>query len=115
MNLHTKLKNRNEVKSTIDLNHRNRNCLKFSAGESDEHIQMKLEICKWLARNKKEYYTEAVFESGGRCDVINSDDQIIYEVFNTESEKSMEIKAKKYPFEVRFVDANQKFKEEILQ
>jgi uncharacterized membrane protein (UPF0127 family) len=76
---------------------------------------MKLEICKYLKKMDKEFYTEAIFVNGmGRADIINSDDMVIYEVYQTESKKSLEMKAKKYPLDVIFVDANQEFKEELL-
>ena len=64
----------------------------------------------------KEFYTEAIFVKGmGRADIINADDCVIYEVYQTESKKSLELKAKKYPLEVRFVKANQEFNEKLLQ
>jgi hypothetical protein len=76
---------------------------------------MKLEICKYLKKMDKEFYTEAIFVNGmGRADIINSDDMVIYEVYQTESKKSLELKAQKYPFEVIFVKADQEFNEKLL-
>lgn len=115
MNQRTKFLRRNEVKNQIRIMNRNRNCLKWGSNETDAHICMKLAICKYLKRQKKEFYTEAIFIDGqGRADVVNADDQLIYEIFDTESKESLERKAREYPFPVIFVDANQEFEEEII-
>lgn len=107
--------NRREVRNAIRISNRNLNALKFGANETDNHIQMKLEICKWLKRQSKSFYTEAIFSDGsGRADVINADEKIIYEIYESETLESLEMKSKKYPFEVRYVGANQKFKEELI-
>jgi len=117
MNKRDMMIKRNYVAIQIRLMNRHKNALKFSKSESDPHIQMKLEICKWLKRNNKEFYTEAIFNDGsGRADVINADDEIIYEVYNSEKEKSLLEKSNKYPecFEIIFVDANQLFNEKLI-
>ena len=107
--------NRREVKDSINISNRNLNCVKFGSNETDAHIDMKVAICKWLKRNNKSFYTEAVFQRGeGRADVINADDKIIYEVYETESMESLEMKSEKYPFEVRYVKANQPFTEKLI-
>jgi hypothetical protein len=79
---------------------------------------MKFEICKQLSRWGHEWYSEAVFTRGrGRCDVIDASAGIIYEVLASESEESIARKRLKYPaeFEVREIDAKQKFNEKLLQ
>ena len=115
MNQRTLWQRRNKVRSKIRIMNRNRNVLRWSSNETDKHINMKLEICKYLKKMDKEFYTEAIFVNGmGRADIINSDDMVIYEVYQTESKKSLELKAQKYPFEVIFVKADQEFKEELL-
>ena len=108
-------RNRREVRNQIRIMNRHKNCLKWGSNETNEHIQMKLEICKFLKKQKIEFYTEAIFLDGLRADIINSDEKIIYEVYNTESKESLERKSKTYPFEVRFVFSNQKFKEKLIQ
>jgi len=95
---------------------RNRNVLKWSSNETENHINMKFNICKYLKKMGKEFYTEAILVGGkGRADIINADDAVIYEVVQTESKKSLQLKANKYPLEVRFVKANQEFNEKLLQ
>lgn len=109
------LKKRREVANSIRIMNRNRNCLKWGANESNEHVRRKLEICQWLKKQGKTFYTEAIFIKGqGRCDVINADDQIVYEIYDSESKESLKNKFDKYPFEVRFVTAKGEFKEEML-
>jgi len=62
-----------------------------------------------------EFYTEAIFEpSGLRADVIDADEGIVYEVYQTEGMESLKRKAQNYPLEVRFVDANVDFEEKML-
>jgi len=122
------LRNRHEVRNSIRIMNRNRNCFKWGSNETDAHINMKFAICKWLKKNKIEFYSEAIFDEnskhfifkgfkcpkGLRADVVNADEKIIYEVYQTESKESLEQKAKNYPFEVRFIDANQMFREELI-
>jgi len=124
----TILQNRHNVRNSIRIMNRNRNCFKWSSHETDSHINMKFAICKWLKKNKIEFYTEAIFDErskffkfkgfncpkGLRADIINADEKIIYEVFQTESHESLEQKSRNYPFEVRFVYADQRFREELL-
>ena len=108
-------KKRNEVSRLLRTSNRNRNVLRWGSGETDAHITMKFHICKQLKDWGHEFYTEAIFEpSGLRADVIDADEGIVYEVHNTEPGGSLLSKAKNYPLEVRFVDANQEFREELL-
>ncbi len=62
-----------------------------------------------------EFYTEAIFDDTGlRADVIDADAGIIYEVVNTENNDSILRKGRHYPLEIRVVNANQKFSEDLL-
>ena len=76
---------------------------------------MKFEICMQLKKWGHEFYTEAIFdESGLLADVIDADEGVVYEVYQTEGMESLKRKARQYPLEVRFVDANQQFEEKML-
>jgi len=114
MNKTELMEQRNSVKRLIRIMNRNKNCLKWGSNETNEHIQMKLEICKYLKKQKIEFYTEAIFENGDRADIVNADSGIIYEVYQTEKIESLEKKSKKYPLEVRYIKAGQEFKEELI-
>lgn len=106
---------RSRVKNLIEMSNRNRNVLKWSPTETDAHIQMKLEICKSLKRQGKEFYTEAKLTGGkGRADIINADDGIIIEVTDSESDASILAKKQKYPLPMIVVTAKQEFKEELI-
>tara|TARA_B100001094_G_C17752744_1_gene586599 strand:+ start:289 stop:630 length:342 start_codon:yes stop_codon:yes gene_type:complete len=108
-------KKRNEVSRLLRLSNRHRNVLRWSAGETEEHITMKFKICKTLKKWGHEFYTEAIFEpSGLRADVIDADTGVVYEVHNTEPKESLIQKALNYPLEVRFIDANVDFEEKML-
>ena len=111
------MRNRNEIAQLIRIGNRHKNVLRWGSGETDEHIQMKLEICKYLKKLGEEFYTEPIFVDGsGRADIIASDRRQIIEVYNTETEKSLKEKKNKYPsgLEIIFVNANQKFNEKLI-
>ena len=98
---------RNEVSRLLRMSNRHRNVLRWSPNETVEHISRKFEICMLLKKWGHEFYTEAIFdESGLRADVIDADEGVVYEVYQTEGMESLKKKAILYPLEVRFVDAN---------
>ena len=106
---------RNNVSRLLRTSNRNRNAFRWSSNETKAHIDMKFAICKKLKEWGHEFYTEAIFEpSGLRADVIDADEGIIYEVVNTEGVESIAKKKGMYPLEIRVVNANQKFSEELL-
>ena len=108
-------KKRNEVSRLLRTSNRNRNAFRWSSNETKAHIDMKFAICRKLKEWGHEFYTEAIFEpSGLRADVIDADEGIIYEVVNTEGSESLVRKQARYPLEIRVVNANQKFSEELL-
>ena len=108
-------KKRNEVSRLLRTSNRNRNAFRWSTSETDAHIDMKFAICRQLKDWGHEFYTEAIFEpSGLRADVIDADTGVIYEVVNTEGVESLAKKQGLYPLEIRVVNANQKFSEELL-
>ena len=49
-----------------------------------------------------------------RADVIDADTGVVYEVYQTEGMESLKKKAQFYPLEVRFINANEDFTEEML-
>ena len=106
---------RKEVSSFLRTSNRNRNAFRWSTNETKAHIEMKFAICKKLKEWGHEFYTEAIFEpSGLRADVIDADEGIIYEVVNTEGVESIAKKKGMYTLEIRVVNANQKFSDELL-
>ena len=108
-------KKRNEVSRLLRTSNRNRNAFRWSSNETKAHIDMKFAICRKLKEWGHEFYTEAIFEpSGLRADVIDADEGIIYEVVNTEGSESLVRKQARYTVEIRIVNANQKFAEELL-
>ncbi len=107
--------NRRRTRNLIRVANRQANALRWSAGETDDHILMKFQICKQLKKWGHEFYTEAIFESTGlRADIIDADEMLIYEIVGTEGEASMLKKQKDYPLEVRFVRADEAFRQELL-
>mgnify|MGYP001593034604 CR=1 FL=1 len=120
MKYREKFSKEREAREKIRVSNRNRDCLRWSSGESNAHIQRKLDICKILKKQGKEFYTECIFDNGeGRADicVVEAENPRIYEIYETETKESLEVKKAKYPdiFEIIFVSASEKFKEEDLE
>ena len=110
-----KQEQRNKVSSILRTSNRNRNAFRWSINETEAHVDMKFQICKQLKRWGHEFFTEAIFDDTGlRADIIDADEGIIYEVVNTENSESLIRKSRHYPLEIRVVNANQKFSEELL-
>ena len=106
---------RNNVSRLLRTSNRNRNAFRWSNNETKAHIDMKFAICRKLKEWGHEFYTEAIFDDTGlRADVIDEDAGIIYEVVNTENNDSILRKGRHYPLEIRVVNANQKFSEDLL-
>jgi len=107
---------RNRIKNLIRIMNRHKNVLKWGSNETDRHIQMKLEICKFLKNQGEEFYTEAIFEDGsGRADILAVDREVIIEVYDSEKEESLKNKINKYPLPVILVNAKEEFTEELIQ
>ena len=110
-----KQEQRNKVSRLLRTSNRNRNAFRWSINETEAHVDMKFQICKQLKRWGHEFFTEAIFDDTGlRADIIDADEGIIYEVVNTENSESLVRKSRHYPLEIRVVNANQKFSEELL-
>lgn len=105
---------RNDVARLIRISNRHKDVLRWGTGETWEHVIMKLKICRWLKEQGKEFYTEAIFVSGLRADIVNADDGVVYEVVESESEESIEKKKRDYPLPVIVVKAGQMFHERLI-
>lgn len=108
-------KRRNDTARHFRPMNRREGGLYWGSGETDDHILMKLEICKHLKREGKQFYTEAILMDGNRADVVNLDDGVIYEVVESETEKSLLRKIMEYPLRVIIVYAGQPFDEKMIQ
>ena len=76
-----------------------RNVLRWSNGETKEHILKKLEICIELKEWGHEFITEAIFKEGARCDVLDLTEGTVYEILCSETEEKYEEKIQNYPEE----------------
>ena len=115
MNKAELLRTRWKTAQLIRIGNRNKNALKWSPNETEEHINMKFQIAKYLLKNNEEFYCEAIFANGsGRCDILAADRQICLEVVNSETEISIAKKRAKYPLPVIFVNASQEFDEKLI-
>ncbi|MBU2633626.1 MAG: hypothetical protein KJ674_00105, partial [Nanoarchaeota archaeon] len=79
------------------------NCFRFSLSEGKEHIYKKLEVCIDLMKENHKFITEAIFVDGGRADVFDITEGVVYEVVNSESDREFIEKVKRYPDDVEVV------------
>lgn len=88
------------------------NVLRWSAGETKEHVLKKLEICMDLKEWGHEFITEAIFQNGARADVFDLTEGVVYEILCSETEAELEAKIKKYPRELNIMRVNAKSEEQ---
>lgn len=73
------------------------NVLKVHGQNSYAHEKLKFDIVYLLRKNKVNIATEVEFKNGGRCDIIDLDNAVVYEILNTESLQDFEEKKFSYP------------------
>ena len=105
---------RNKIRQLIRMSNRRPNGLYWGTGETDNHIQMKLEICKYKKKLRHEFYSEAILTTGDRADILCVDCGIIYEVCESETMASLNRKYQEYPLPVIIVKAGQSFNEKLI-
>jgi len=81
-----------------------RNCIRINIGNTFEHELEKLRICWNLQTVGQHFITEAEFEKGGRCDIVNLDLGLCYEIVKSEGKKSIQLKQSKYPLPIKVVE-----------
>jgi hypothetical protein len=80
------------------------NCIRISTANTLEHEIEKLIRAYHLMEHGSDIITEAVFENGGgRADLIDLLEGIVYEIVNSETEESITKKIIKYPLPVEVV------------
>ena len=73
------------------------NVLKVHGHNSYAHEKLKFDLVYLLRKNKVNIATEVEFKNGGRCDILDLDNSVIYEVLNTETLEDFEDKKSSYP------------------
>jgi len=96
--MESKQKRRNECMQLVRISNRNTVCeIRYSNSESKKHIDKKKEICAELILQGKQFLTEAIFENGGRADILVLDDFEVIEILSSETERAFEQKKDYYP------------------
>ena len=96
------------------------NCFKINRNEGKKHRMRKFEIQQYFVDRGYKTLTEAEFKDiGGRCDVLvigvfPDEDARIFEVYDSEKEKSIILKTKKYPYPLVAVPAKGDFDEKMV-
>jgi len=93
------------------------NCLRLFKNNTIAHEQTKFLVCWTLLKWGHDFVTEAIFNNGKRADVIDITEGIVYEVIKSETEEKLADKTENYPaiFEIRKVNANEPFDEDMLR
>ena len=73
-----------------------RNMVRINPQNSLEHEVEKFKVCYQLAKEGKEFYTEAITTFGLKADIFVLDTGIAIEIKKSENKESIEEKRKKY-------------------
>lgn len=98
MNYQDKINMQKEILGLFRANY-SQGTVKLTKGENRLHRQVKCDVVGYLLDNGFKVWTEATLKYGGRPDIVCMKGHIAYiiEVTNTEKEKSIINKRKKYP------------------
>jgi len=101
----------NMAASLVRAGNRHINCVRFSTANSWKHEHVKAQVCFTLETMGQSYICEAIFNSGGRCDVYWLDQMVAIEIVMSEKKESIENKKKTYPAFVtlKVIDAKEEF------
>ena len=94
---------RRKIVNLIRASNRHRDCLKCTRNESEAHIRKKFEVYLKLLKDGWEVYSEAIFKSGKRADIIaiREGEGICVEVLESEKYSDCLEKLKNYPKQLR--------------
>lgn len=91
-------------------------CFRYHPNNSPEHEDMKYKVYKALMNKRHSVLVEAIFTDGGRCDILDLNTGICYEIIHSEKPEDVKKKVEKYPlvFNIITIDADKEFKEDDL-
>jgi len=97
----------NDCLTHIRQSNRKINQIRFSTSEGLLHRHAKAKVCRQLIANKENFITEAIFNNGGRADIINLSKGQIIEILVTESKEMAKKKLDVYPkhLDIKFLRA----------
>ena len=88
---------RNRCLQLIKPSNRKLNEIRVSSGEGKAHQDTKIGICQQLKAQGKHFVTEAIFNTGGRADIVVLDDFRVIEILNSEKKENLASKKEEYP------------------
>ena len=111
MNKKERLENEKTCRRLLDRDNRfgsHVGCFRWHDSNSDAHELKKLEVFLERKRLGHSVMTEAVFEGGGRCDVLDLSSGLVIEILASETEEEAREKVGLYPasLEVMFVEVD---------
>jgi len=100
MNKYDLMVKRNRVMALVRHSNKSgshRNCIRISTSNSLIHEHAKMEKAYELIKQGHKIVTEAIFENGGRADILDLDTGTIFEILKSETEEMAIMKRLKYP------------------
>lgn len=88
---------RNECLNLVRTSNIAINQIRPGSNEGAKHYKKKQELCAELHKAGKMFITEAILNGSGIADILVLDDFKIIEIADTETDESLEKKAKQYP------------------
>ncbi len=79
-----------------------------------KHAAKIFEICYWLNKHGRTFYTEAVFKNLSRADIFILEDRVAIEVMDSENQKSIDSKRERYPCRIVEIQKDQEWEEELI-
>ncbi len=93
-----------ETCNLVRISNRKINVFRDAANNTDQHEVAKLLVFRELRAMEHNLIVEAIFESGGRCDILDLTDATAIEIGHTEQEK--DFRTKSYPCKKVFLKAS---------
>lgn len=107
-------KNKKWVLSHLSRNYNlKENVIKINCHNTTEHELAKAIICIEIAKNGTEFYTECIFKSGQRADIVDINSLIIIEILHSETKEMVEKNKKNYPFPIICLNSDEVIKKYI--
>ena len=99
MNKQQLARQRMEVLSKVRISNRKVNVLRVSPNNTYAHEKTKFDVFFYCRQQGWDVITEAIFETGGRADILILDTDTVVEIVHTEKEENCCVKVKKYRVE----------------
>lgn len=91
------------------------NQIKINTNNTFNHEIVKSAVSYILKKNGHDFYTEAIFTNGKRADVIDTEEECIIEVLESERLSNIDLKQKNYPLKIYPLQINSYLKSKLTE